>query len=70
MAPGTPPDRVKIMRDAYAKAIADPELLAEAAKQGWDVDPTTGEELQALSKAVMTQPKEIIERMKWVLGRE
>jgi len=70
MAPGTPPDRVKIMRDAYAKAIADPELLAEAAKQGWDVDPTKGEELQALSKAVMTQPKEIIDRMKWVLGRE
>ena len=70
VAPGTPPDQVKILRDAYAKAIADPELLAEAAKQGWDVDPTKGEELQALSKAVMTQPKEIIERMKWVLGRE
>jgi len=69
-APGTPADRVKILRDAYAKAIADPELLAEAAKQGWDVDPTKGEELQVLSKEVMTQPKEIIERMKWVLGRE
>ena len=69
-APGTPADRVKILRDAYAKAIADPDLLAEAAKQGWDVDPTNGEELQALSKEVMTQPKEIIERMKWVLGRE
>ncbi len=68
--PGTPADRVKILRDAYAKAIADPELLAEAAKQGWEVDPTKGEELQVLSKEVMTQPKEIIERMKWVLGRE
>jgi tripartite-type tricarboxylate transporter receptor subunit TctC len=69
-APGVPADRVKILRNAYAKAIADPELLAEAAKQGWDVDPTKGEELQALSKEVITQPKEIIERMKWVLGRE
>jgi len=69
-APGTPADRVKILRDAYAKALADPELLAEAAKQGWEVDPTKGEELQALSKEVMTQPREIIERMKWVLGRE
>jgi tripartite-type tricarboxylate transporter receptor subunit TctC len=68
--PGTPADRVKILRDAYAKAIADPELLAEAAKQGWEVDPTKGEELQALSKEVITQPREIIERMKWVLGRE
>jgi tripartite-type tricarboxylate transporter receptor subunit TctC len=69
-APGTPADRVRILRDAYAKVIADPELHAEAAKQGWDVDPTKGEELQALSKEVITQPKEIIERMKWVLGRE
>jgi tripartite-type tricarboxylate transporter receptor subunit TctC len=69
-APGTPADRVKILRDAYAKAIADPELLADAARQGWEVDPTKGEELQALSKEVMAQPREIIERMKWVLGRE
>ena len=68
--PGTPADRVKVLRDAYAKAIADPELLAEAAKQGWEVDPTKGEELQSLSKEVITQPREIIERMKWVLGRE
>ena len=69
-APGVPADRVKILRDAYAKALADSDLLAEAAKQGWDVDPTKGEDLQALSKEVMSQPKEIIERMKWVLGRE
>ena len=69
-APGVPADRVKILRDAYAKAIADPELLADAAKQGWEVDPTKGDELQKLSKDVITQPREIIERMKWVLGRE
>lgn len=70
VTPGTPAERVKILREAYAKAIADPELLAEAAKQGWEVDPTKGEELQSLAKEVMSQPREIIERMKWVLGRE
>ena len=69
-AAGVPPERVKILRDAYAKALADPDLLAEAAKQNWEVDATKGEELQALSKEVISQPKEIIERMKWVLGRE
>ncbi len=68
--PGTPADRVKILRDAYAQAIADPELLAEATKRGWEVNPTRGEELQALSREVMAQPREIIERMKWVLGRD
>jgi tripartite-type tricarboxylate transporter receptor subunit TctC len=68
--PGTPLERVKILRDAYARAIADPELLAEASKQGWEVKPLTGEELQALSQEVIKQPRETIERMKWVLGRE
>ncbi len=66
--PGTPADRVKILRDAYAKAIKDPELLAEAEKRAWDVDLVTGEELEARSKEVIAQPKEVIERMKWVLG--
>jgi tripartite-type tricarboxylate transporter receptor subunit TctC len=70
VAPGVPADRVKILRDAYAKALADPELIAEATKQNWEIDATRGEELQALSKEVMSQPKEVIDKMKWVLGRE
>ena len=68
-SPGIPADRTKILRDAYAKAMKDPELLAEAEKRGWDVDPLTGEELESLAKEVMAQPPEVIERMKWVLGK-
>jgi len=67
--PGTPADRVKILRDAYAKAIKDPELLAEAEKRGWDVDPVTGDDLEARAKDVIAQPAEVIEKMKWVLGK-
>jgi len=67
--PGTPADRVKILRDAYAKALADPELLAEAAKRNWDVEPLTGEELEARAKEVIAQPQDVIDRMKWVLGK-
>jgi len=67
--PGTPADRVKILRDAYAKAIRDPELLADAEKRGWDVDPVTGEELEARAKDVIAQPADVIEKMKWVLGK-
>jgi tripartite-type tricarboxylate transporter receptor subunit TctC len=61
-------ERTKILRDAYAKTMNDPELLAEAAKRGWDVDPLTGADLESLAKDVIVQPKEVIERMKWVLG--
>jgi tripartite-type tricarboxylate transporter receptor subunit TctC len=66
--PRLPPERAKILREAYAKAIKDPELLAEAEKRGWDVNPLSGQELQALAKDVVTQPPEVIERMKWVMG--
>jgi tripartite-type tricarboxylate transporter receptor subunit TctC len=68
--PGVPPDRTKTLRDAYAKALNDPELVAEAAKLGWDLEPLTGQELEALAKEVVAQPKDVIERMKWVLGRD
>lgn len=67
--PGLPPERTKTLRDAYRKAIADPELLAEAAKRGWEVDPLSGEELESLAKEVIAQPPEVIEKMKWVLGK-
>jgi tripartite-type tricarboxylate transporter receptor subunit TctC len=67
--PGTPADRVKILRDAYAKAIKDPEMLAEAEKRGWDVDPVTGDDLEARAKDVIAQPADVIEKMKWVLGK-
>ncbi|HEV8723376.1 MAG TPA: tripartite tricarboxylate transporter substrate-binding protein [Candidatus Binatia bacterium] len=68
--PGVSADRVKVLRDAYAKTMTDPELLAETAKLGWDVQPLTGQELEVLAKEVIAQPKDVIERMKWVLGRE
>ena len=66
--PGTPPDRVNVLREGFAKALKDPELLAEAKKGRMDVDPSTGEELQALLKEVMDQPKEVIQRVKKILG--
>jgi tripartite-type tricarboxylate transporter receptor subunit TctC len=66
--PGTPPDRVKILREAFSKTMNDPNLIAEINKRKWDLDPTSGEELEAISKEVMVQPPEVIERVKQVLG--
>ena len=68
VAPGTPPDRVKVLREAYAKAMKDPELIAEAKKGRMDMDPSTGEELQALLQEIMDQPPDVIERMKKILS--
>jgi len=66
--PGTPADRVKVLRAAFAKTMNDPELLAEAKKRGWDIDLTTGDELEKLAKEIMVQPPDVIERVKKMLG--
>jgi tripartite-type tricarboxylate transporter receptor subunit TctC len=62
--PGTPADRVKILRAAHEKASKDTDLLGEAKKLRIDVTPLRGEQLQAMSKKVMTQPPEVIEQIK------
>jgi tripartite-type tricarboxylate transporter receptor subunit TctC len=67
--PGTPNERVRILREAYAKTLSDPDLLGEASKRNWDVEPVSGEALESRSKEVIAQPAEVIERMKWVLGK-
>ena len=68
MPPGVPADRVKIIRDAFNKAINDPTLLAEAEKRRLDIDPATGEELDSLAKEVMTATPDIIEKVKKLIG--
>ncbi len=66
--PGVPAERVKKLRDAFNKALVDPEMVAEAKTRGWDLEPVTGDELTAIGKKVMTQPADVIERMKKILG--
>lgn len=68
-SPGIPADRVKILRDGFSKAMKDPELLAEAEKRGWEPDPVSGEQLEALAREVVAQPPEIISRMNAILGK-
>jgi tripartite-type tricarboxylate transporter receptor subunit TctC len=67
--PGTPVERVKILRDAYGKAMADPQLLAEAKKGKMEVEPVSGEELQKLAQRMLEQPPGVIARVKKILGQ-
>ena len=68
-SPGVPVDRVKILSEAHAKTMKEPELLGEANKREWDLKPVAGEELEALAKEVIAQPPEVIERMKKLLEK-
>jgi tripartite-type tricarboxylate transporter receptor subunit TctC len=65
--PGMPADRLKILREAWLQTLKDPELLAEAKKRGWPVEPVGGEQLAALAKEVIAQPPEVVARLKKLL---
>lgn len=66
--PGVRADRVKILREAFDKAIKDPQFLADAKKRKLEIDPTNSEELSALAKQVMAAPPEVVGRMKELLA--
>jgi len=67
VTPETPPERVKILREAYLKTLHDPEALAEAKKGRMDVEPTSGEELEALVKEIFDSPAEVLDRVRKIL---
>jgi tripartite-type tricarboxylate transporter receptor subunit TctC len=63
------PELVKALREAFNKTMKDPEFLAEAKRKRLDLDPTTGEEVEALAKEAMSQPKDVVERLKKLMGK-
>jgi tripartite-type tricarboxylate transporter receptor subunit TctC len=69
VTPGTPAERVKILRDAFLKTMSDPEALAEAKKGRMEVEVSTGEELEALVKEIFDSPPEVVERAKKMLAQ-
>lgn len=68
-APGVPAERLKILREAFDKAIKDPQLLADAKKRKLEIDLTPSEDLAALAKEVMAASPEIAEKVKQMLGQ-
>ena len=62
--PGTPADRIKILREAYLKAFNEPEVVEEAKKTKLDLAVLPGAEVEAQIREVMNQPKDVIERVK------
>jgi hypothetical protein len=61
--PGTPADRVKLLRDVYVKTFKDPMVVEEAKRAKMDLEILSGEEVEAQLRDVMAQPKEVIERV-------
>jgi tripartite-type tricarboxylate transporter receptor subunit TctC len=50
------------------KTMSDPAFLDEMKKRKLEPDPSSGDELEAVAREVMSHPREIVERMKKILG--
>lgn len=70
VTPGTPRERVKLLKEAFHKALKDPDLLDEAKKSRMDLDSTTGEELEKLVQEIFDSPADVLERVKKLLGNQ
>jgi len=66
--PGTPADRVAVLREAFIKAGQSKELREDADRQGIIVDPVSGEEIAKSVMQLKQTPKPIIEKYKKLLG--
>jgi hypothetical protein len=67
LPPAVPPERVAALRRAFVDTLRDKTLLAEAATMQLDVDPISGDDLQALVTKLYALPPNIVARAKQAL---
>jgi len=67
--PQTPPELIKLLRDAFMKSMADPQLLAEATKGRLEITPVSGEELTKTANDVINQPADVLDRIRKILAQ-
>jgi tripartite-type tricarboxylate transporter receptor subunit TctC len=58
--PGIPADRLALLRSVFTKAMADPQLLADAKKMDAPIAPATGEHVQqVIAEALQQTPQNL-----------
>jgi tripartite-type tricarboxylate transporter receptor subunit TctC len=61
--PEVPPARVAALRQALADTFKDSDFLADAARQDFDVNPISGEDMTAMIAALARTPRPVIEQV-------
>lgn len=62
--PDLPPERARVLREAFMKSVHDPALLTESKKLKIDILPSTGEEVQDLIAGLAGIPDELKMKVK------
>jgi tripartite-type tricarboxylate transporter receptor subunit TctC len=61
--PDLPPERLKMLRDAFNATMKDPEFVADVKRNKFELEPENGEHLTALINKIYATPKAIIDRV-------
>jgi tripartite-type tricarboxylate transporter receptor subunit TctC len=67
LPPGTPKQRVQILRKAFMDTMKDPEFLADAVKAKLDINPLDGADLERNVREVFNLDKSLIPKAKEIL---
>jgi tripartite-type tricarboxylate transporter receptor subunit TctC len=68
VAPGTPKDRVEMLRKAFAETLKDAEFIADAKKSRLDTDPLTGEQIEKIVAQLFKMDAALIKQLKDILS--
>lgn len=66
VTPGTPKDRVEILRRAFKATLADPEFLTQAARLKLDISYVSGEEIEKIVNDVLSIPPRVKENLQFL----
>jgi tripartite-type tricarboxylate transporter receptor subunit TctC len=66
--PGMPAQRLRMLRDAFDRMLADEEFLAEVRKARLEFNPMSGAALQVIAAATVAASRETVERTRALLG--
>ena len=63
VGPGVPAERVAILRAAFRQTMNDPRFIEEANKQGIELEPIYGEQLQSIVTRMLETPRDIVDKL-------
>jgi tripartite-type tricarboxylate transporter receptor subunit TctC len=67
LPPGTPKERIQLLRTAFQETLKDKAFQEEAEKAKLTLDPVTGEELEKLATSLMTLDSALVGKLKEIL---
>lgn len=69
LPPGVPPERIAALRSAYMAAMDNPDLKNEAERAGLEINPVSGEELDALTREIFRTSPEAVNKLRAILSQ-